>query len=230
MIVYSLIISYLTLNRPALDILKWLPLACVNSITLSPKNFSCRVSNCLEGGMNWVPEDGRCFLRLSLFYWGSQQLCYNIHSCRHILLFCVKPGEDVAHCSQFVVDGPCHVLFLRELQQLGINRCISGLCWTREFCAWCCGPPHVCGHILWTYSVADCCRVVYRPRHPGRSKVRLRYRYFKFIKGMLWTPYRLDRRSVTVARTILPSPPSFYQILYKRFDSGSKILTLFLIF
>lgn len=81
--------------------------------------------------------------------------------------FCFKPGEDVAHRSQFLVDGPCHVLFSRELQQPSIGRCFCRLCGTRGFCAWCCGPPHVCSHILWTYSVADCCRVVYHPRRPG---------------------------------------------------------------
>ena len=34
---------------------------------------------------------------------------------------------------------------------------------------------------------------------------------------------------MTDAKTLLLSPPSFYQ-LYKRFDSVSKVLTLFLIF
>ena len=49
----------------------------------------------------------------------------------------------MAHCSQFLVDGPCYVLFLRELQQPGINRCISGLCWVVDplmYVATYCGP------------------------------------------------------------------------------------------
>ena len=98
-------------------------------------------------------------------------------------LSCFKPGEDVAHCSQFLVDGPCHVLFSGELQQPCIGGCFSGLCGTRGLCAWCCGPSHVCSHILWTYFVAYCCRVVYHPRSPGYQKVRLLYRYFTFIRA-----------------------------------------------
>ena len=193
----------LTYTRPSLWILKWFLRSCVNSRhsihQLLYHLMSRRVSNGLEWGRNWVPEDGRCFIWLSFSYLAHSSYAAIFILAVTFFLFCFKPGEDVAHCSQFLVAGPCYVLFLGELQQPGINRCISGLCWTREFCARCCGPPYVCSHILWAYSVADCCRVVYHPWRPRHEKVRLlwqifylQYKHLIDWTGGLWPTQRLS--------------------------------------
>lgn len=158
---------HLTRNHVVLEVLRWMVLTRKSSkhsnqpitentdpyVTSSLWNFFVSSTRC-------------CFLKLSLFS-HNRFISRLIPAIACFVLFCFQPREAVAHCSQLLVDGPCHVLFSRELQQLSIDRCFCGLCGARGLCACCCGAPHVCSHLLWTYSVAGGCRGVDHPRSPG---------------------------------------------------------------
>ena len=73
---------------------------------------------------------------------------------------------------QFLVDGPCDVLFPWELKQPGLCGYFCGLCGARGFCTQYYGPSHICSHLLRSLSVADGWNLVCYTKYQRCSEVR----------------------------------------------------------
>ena len=73
---------------------------------------------------------------------------------------------------QFLVDGPCDVLFPWELKQPGLCGYFCGLSGARGFCTQYYGPSHICSHLLRSLSVADGWNLVCYTKYQRCSEVR----------------------------------------------------------
>ena len=105
---------------------------------------------------------------------------YQVFPLHHeLLLFCYlllfisfSPWQVVDRYPQFLVDGPCDVLFPWELKQPGLCGYFCGLCGARGFCTQYYGPFHICSHLLRSLSVADGWNLVCYTKYQRCSEVR----------------------------------------------------------
>ena len=106
---------------------------------------------------------GRKLIQLISPFWELSSSVITLETFNVLLVLC--------HV-EFLVDGPCHVLFPRELKQPSFGGYFRGLCGARGFCTQYYGPSHICSHLLRSLSVADGWNLVCYTKYQRCSEVR----------------------------------------------------------